>query len=166
MKILIAAAVVAASLAATATATAAAAAGSGGASFLTEAMQGDNSETALGALAARRGSSEGVRRFGAMLAADHSRGKAEAEAVARKLHVPVTDRLAPEAVKERLKLAGLTGRAFDREFARYMVDDHRKDIAKFTAETSRPDQPAILALARKTIPMLRKHLSTAKGLAG
>jgi putative membrane protein len=162
MKIVIAVAFVAASLAGTASA----AANSGGASFLTEAMQGDNSETALGALAARRGTSEGVRRFGAMLAADHSRGKAEAVAVARKLHVPVTDRLAPEAVKERLKLAGLTGRAFDREFARYMVDDHRKDIAKFTAETSRPDQPAIVALARKTIPVLRKHLATAKSLAG
>jgi hypothetical protein len=47
-----------------------------------------------------------------------------------------------------------------------MVDDHRKNIAKFTAETSRPVQPAILALARRTIPVLRKHLATAKSLAG
>ncbi len=160
MRILIAAALVLAGAAGPAIA----AQKSGGASFLKEAMEGDNSETRLGSIAARRGASTGVRQFGAMLASDHRKGKAEAAAVARKMHVPVTDRMAPEAAAEQSKLGRLTGAAFDREFARYMVDDHQKDIAKFSAEASSSDQPPILALARKTLPVLRKHLATAKSL--
>jgi predicted outer membrane protein len=104
-----------------------------GASFLKEAMQGDNSETTLGSIAAKRGASAGVRDFGQMLARDHRRGKAQAAAVARQMHVPVTNEMAPEAIAERAELARLRGRSFDREFARYMVDDHHKDIAKFSA---------------------------------
>lgn len=134
------------------------------ASFLKAAMRGDNSEMKLGAIAARRGASSDVRQFGQMLSSDHRKGKAEAAALARRLHVPVTSAMAPEAVAEQSKLAGLKGRAFDREFARYMVEDHRKDIAKFKSEAASGDRAAVTALARKTLPVLRKHLATAQSL--
>jgi putative membrane protein len=136
-----------------------------GSAFLTKAMEGDNSETMLGTIAARRGASPGTRAFGAMLAADHSRAKVEVAALARRRGMTSTDRVAPEASTERRKLAGLHGRAFDREFARYMVDDHRKDIADFTAEAKSRDDGALTALARKTLPVLRKHLAHARSLA-
>jgi putative membrane protein len=73
------------------------AAASRGASFLEEAMQGDNSETTLGSIAAKRGASAGVRNFGRMLSTDHRQGKVQAAAVARRLHVPVTNEMASEA---------------------------------------------------------------------
>ena len=141
------------------------AATSRGASFLKEAMQGDNSEMTLGSIAARRGASTGVRDFGRMLSTDHRQGKAQAAAVARRLHVPVTNEIAPEAIAERAKLSRLRGRSFDREFARYMVDDHHKDIAKFSAEASSRDPAPVVELARQTLPVLRKHLATAERLA-
>jgi putative membrane protein len=141
------------------------AAASHAANFLKEAMQGDNSETTLGQIAAQRGASAGIRGFGRMLASDHSKGKAQAVAVARRLRVPVTNRMAPEAIAERSKLAHLSGRSFDREFARYMVNDHRKDIAKFSAELSSRDPAAVVRLAKQTLPVLRKHLTTAERLA-
>jgi putative membrane protein len=141
------------------------AAASRGASFLKEAMQGDNSETTLGSIAAKRGASAGVRDFGRMLSTDHRKGKAQAAAVARQMHVPVTDEMAPEAIAERAKLARLRGRSFDREFTRYMVDDHHKDIAKFSAEVSSRDPGPVVALAKQTLPVLRKHLATAERFA-
>lgn len=136
-----------------------------GASFLKDAMQGDNSETTLGSIAASRGASAGVRDFGRMLSTDHKHGKAQAVAVARQMHVPVTNKMAPEAIAERAKLARLRGHAFDREFARYMVDDHHKDIAKFSEEASSRDPGPVVALAKQTLPVLRKHLATAERLA-
>lgn len=142
-----------------------AAVASRGASFLKEAMQGDNSETTLGAIAAKRGGSAGVRDFGAMLASDHRKGKLEAATVARRLGVPVTSRMAPEAIAERAKLARLSGRDFDREFARYMVEDHHKDIAKFSSEARSRDPAAAVALAKQTLPVLRRHLAVAERLA-
>jgi putative membrane protein len=141
------------------------AAASRGASFLKEAMQGDNSETTLGTIAAKRGASAGVRNFGRMLSTDHRQGKARAAVVARQLHVPVTNEMAPEAIAERAKLARLRGRSFDREFAHYMVEDHQKDIAKFSAEASSRDPGPVVALAKQTLPVLRKHLATAESLA-
>ncbi len=132
--------------------------------FLKKAQEGDNSETALGRMAEHRGASPGVRDFGRMLREDHTAAKAKALPVAQAHGVPETDEMAPEAKAEARKLERLSGRAFDREFARYMVSDHKKDIADFQKEVRRGDR-ASAALARETLPDLRKHLRTAQQLA-
>lgn len=132
--------------------------------FLTKALQGDNSEMALGEMAARRGDSTGVREFGRMLHDDHAAARTKVLAVARAHGVADTEAAAPEARAEARKLDNLSGPEFDREFARYMVADHRKDIADFEKEVRRGD-PQTAALARATLPDLRKHLRTAERLA-
>src|SRR4051812_20225950 len=45
------------------------------AQFLTEAMKGDNSEVTLGKLAQDKGTGQGVKDFGKMLADDHGKAK-------------------------------------------------------------------------------------------
>ena len=72
--------------------------------------------------------------------------------------------MAPEARDEAAKLARLSGRAFDAEFARYMIEDHRKDIADFETE-ARGGGPVTRALATGTLPTLHKHLEIAERLA-
>ena len=54
--------------------------------------------------------------------------------------------------------------AFDREFARYMVQDHKTDISDFEKQVATGDK-ATADLARQTLPVLRKHLATAEHLA-
>ena len=132
--------------------------------FLKKALEGDNSETALGRMAEQHGASPGVRDFGRMLSEDHTAAKAKALPVAQAHGVPATDEMAPEAKAEARKLERLSGRGFDHEFARYMVSDHKKDIADFQKEARRGDR-ASAALARETLPDLRKHLRTAQQLA-
>ncbi|MBV8970941.1 MAG: DUF4142 domain-containing protein [Sphingomonadaceae bacterium] len=134
------------------------------AEFLTKAMKGDNSETTLGHMAERQGASAATKRFGAMLAADHTKARAQALPVARRHGVSPTTAMADEAVTEQHKLEGLHGAAFDREFARYMVSDHEKDIADFEKEANSKDPADIRALARQTLPALRRHLATAKSI--
>lgn len=132
--------------------------------FLRKAIKGDNSEMTLGSLAARRGVSAGVRDFGRMLERDHRAAKADAAPVARRHHIAPPSTMMPEARAEQRKLERLSGRAFDREFARYMVDDHRKDISDFEKEANSRDPADVRALARHTLPTLRKHLETAQSL--
>jgi putative membrane protein len=132
--------------------------------FLTKALKGDNSETRLGALAAARGQSRQVREFGAMLERDHSAARRQAAPLARRHHVQVTNAMADEAKAEYAKLQHLRGVAFDREFGRYMVEDHRKDIADFEKETRSGDPADVRRLAQQTLPTLRKHLSTASSI--
>jgi putative membrane protein len=132
------------------------------AAFLTQAMKGDNSEIMLGRIAAKRGATAQTRQFGDTLVTDHGKGKRQVSALARRMGVARTDQVAPEAAAERVKLARLHGRAFDAEFARYMVDDHEKDIAKFEAESRRRQDGPVATLAANTLPTLRKHLAMAK----
>lgn len=133
--------------------------------FLSDAIKGDNSEVALGHLAAEKGSSEGVKTFGTTLATDHSMAKDDASMLAKKMNVAVSDKMTPEARKEMTKLNKLSGAAFDKEFASYMVKDHEKDVKAFKAKAAEGDKD-VPKLAAKTLPTLEKHLQTAQSLAG
>ena len=130
--------------------------------FLTTAIKGDNSETRLGALAAKKAHGAPVRNFGAMLERDHKKARAQAAPIAARHKVPLTSAMSDEAQTEYAVLQRLHGAAFDHEFARYMVEDHKKDIADFEKETRSGDPADVRALARQTLPVLHKHLATAQ----
>lgn len=140
-----------------------AACSSSGKSFLKKAMEGDNSEMRLGQMAEQRGSSAELRAFGHMLLIDHAKAKVDALPVVRAHGLAPSDEMASEAKNEATKLAGLSGAAFDREFASYMVKDHEQDIEDFTKAAEGSDQDTA-RLARTTLPVLRKHLATARYL--
>jgi len=131
--------------------------------FIEDAIKGDNSEVTLGNLAATRGDSARVRSFGETLAKDHAKAKVDAVEVAKQLGVSPPDSLTEEAQKELKKLEGLSGAAFDKEFASYMTDDHKKDIAEFEEQAS-TSKGETSALAKKTLPTLEKHLKIAESL--
>lgn len=131
--------------------------------FLTEALRGDNSEMMLGQMAAERAVSPRVRAYGRTLHDDHARARDQAMRVAARLGVPPTTATMPEARAEAYKLRRLHGRTFDREFVRYMQEDHRKDIAEFRHE-ARMGGP-VGQLAAQTLPDLRKHLRMARDLS-
>jgi putative membrane protein len=122
--------------------------------FLHKATAGDSSEIMLGHLAAHRGGSPGVRDFGRTLVRDHTRAREQAVRVAHQVGAPPSYTPMPQAL----------GRGeFDREFVRYMVHDHRKDISDFRDEAREHDGP-VSALAEKQLPVLQKHLDIALSL--
>ncbi|SKA08666.1 DUF4142 domain-containing protein [Consotaella salsifontis] len=131
--------------------------------FITDAIKGDNSEMTLGKMAARMGTSDGIRSFGRTLETDHGKAKKDAVTVAKKLGVKPPSEMSDEAKKEQAKLQGMSGEDFDEEFARYMVKDHKKDIAEFEAK-AKDGKDATSTLAEKTLPALRKHLRMAQKL--
>ncbi|MEO1968395.1 MAG: DUF4142 domain-containing protein [Sphingomonadaceae bacterium] len=140
------------------------AAGSQGASFLTKAMKGDNSEVKLGKLAVSQAAGQRVRDFGRMLADDHSKAKAQVAALATSLGVAVTDEPSDRANIEYEKLKELSGSQFDKEFVSYMIEDHRADIEAFENEASSDDPPIVKHMAANTLPTLKKHLEKAQSL--
>lgn len=133
-------------------------------SFLKKALEGDNSEVALGQMAETSGASVRTRDFGKTLHTDHAAAKAKVLPVAKAHGVADTQEMAPEAKAEAAKLKKLHGAAFDREFARYMVKDHKKDISDFEKQAKSGDA-ATAALARDTLSDLRRHLEMAQKLS-
>ena len=131
--------------------------------FLDDAIKGDNSEAALGRIIAARGSTEQVRRFGSTLTRDHTSARAQASAVARSYGMRPPREMMSEARSERRKLEHMRGRAFDREVRRYMINDHRNDIATFKQQVRTGDRRTA-ALASAQLPTLRKHLRLAESI--
>jgi putative membrane protein len=132
--------------------------------FIKEAIQGNLAEVAVGKLAQEKAKSDGVRSFGQMLVTDHSAANQKATTVANTLGVtpPTEPNKKQKAVYD--KLAKLSGDAFDREFAKAMVDDHKKDIKEFEKESKKPDDAAA-SFAKETLPTLQKHLEMAQSLS-
>src|SRR5215210_7029983 len=135
-----------------------------GQAFVTKAIQGNLAEAALGQLAQQKGASDGVRSFGQQLVADHTAANQRATAVASQMGVtPPTE---PNKKQKAMygKIAKLTGDAFDRQFVKHMVDDHKKDVADYQKAAKKANDPAA-GYASETLPTLQQHLQTAQSLA-
>jgi putative membrane protein len=130
--------------------------------FLTDAIQGNLAEISMGQLAQKNGASDGVRSFGQMLVQDHSAANEKATSLAQTQGVTPPTAPKPEAKKEYDRLSKLNGEAFDKEFSKHMVADHKKDIAEFEAQSKGSDDVA--SFAKDTLPTLKKHLQTAQSL--
>ena len=131
--------------------------------FLKDAIRGNFSEVTLGRMIQNRGASSEVRQFGGMLVSDHSKSLAQAQQIASRMHLRIPVMLTPEARHEQVVLRNLRGGAFDREVRRYMIDDHRKDIAKFNAQAHSGDR-VTARYAAATVPVMQHHLSMARSL--
>lgn len=133
------------------------------AKFLAEAMQANNAEIRLGQLAQSHASSPKVREYGTTLTKDHTKARDLTQAAAHKEGVRLPDGLKPDAEATYKMLQGLSGTAFDKAFVQHMIADHRKDIAKFEAQTKTGDATTA-QLAKATLPDLKKHLAIALSL--
>jgi putative membrane protein len=132
--------------------------------FIKEAMEGNFAEVQMGELAQKKGQSDGVRSFGKMLVDDHSAANEKAKAVASQ--IGATAPTGPNAKQKAMhdKMSKMSDSTFDREFAKEMVADHKKDISEFEKEAKKKNDPAA-TFANDTLPTLRKHLETAQSLA-
>ena len=131
--------------------------------FLTEAIQGDAGEVAIGKLAQANGSSQKIKDFGAMLQSEHGAHKDKLAAMASTAGLTVADEPSAEAKANLAKLSALHGSAFDTAFKAAMIEDHEKDIAKYEKQAAGTDAQTA-AMAKETLPTLHKHLDTAKAL--
>lgn len=128
--------------------------------FLRDAIKGDNSEIMLGRLGERRAETPAARDFAQTLVVDHTKARFEALRVAAHMRMRPPRGPQKEALEAQRRLSGLSGWAFDAEFARHMVHDHQEDIAKFRKEANAA-RGATSALAKRQLPTLRKHLDMA-----
>jgi putative membrane protein len=133
--------------------------------FLHQAIMGNFSEVTLGRMIENRGATAQVRQFGAMLVRDHSNGLAQAQRIAARLRLRTLPTLTPEARAETVRLRHLSGRAFDLEVRRYMIEDHRRDISEFKAQARSGDR-ATAGYAAATVPVMRRHLLAAQAIRG
>lgn len=132
--------------------------------FLKKAIEGNLAEVAVGKLAQEKGSSDGVKSFGRQLETDHSAANEKAMSVATSLNVTPPTEPSKQQKQVYEKLSKLSGAAFDREFIKDMVADHKKDVAEYEKEAKRQNDP-VASYANETLPALKTHLQTVQALS-
>lgn len=132
--------------------------------FIKQAIEGNLAEVQVGQLAQQKGTSDAVKNFGRQLETDHSAANQKAMSVASSLNVtpPTEPSKKQQAVYQ--KLSKLSGTAFDREFVKDMLADHKKAVAAYEKESKRQNDPAA-SYAGETLPTLQDHLQTAQSLS-
>ncbi|MCK9917788.1 DUF4142 domain-containing protein [Microbacteriaceae bacterium K1510] len=130
--------------------------------FLSEAMQGDLAEVQMGELAQQKGSNDRVKEFGQTLSKDHGDHSQKLQQLGQQMGMTLPSEPSARQKADHDRLSRLSGAQFDREFARRMVDDHRRDISRYQAEAKRSGP--IGDLAKQTVPTLQQHLQMAQEL--
>ena len=120
--------------------------------FLTGAAKDGMMEMHMGQMAQKEGQSDEVKKLGAMIAADHQKANNELMALAQKkgLKLDTRHRMDKMSKKDRAN--------FDQAWLAMMLNDHQRDIAFYQAEVQRGTDPEVQAFAKKTLPVLQKHL--------
>jgi putative membrane protein len=122
-----------------------------------------------GELAAKRGSTQEVRDFGAMLARDHRMVRSQGRDLAAKLGVtptPPSDDASARAHADAMKkLSSLKGKAFDHAFLQHEVAFHKAVIDAVTSTLLPAIQNAqVKDLVVKVAPAFQAHMIAADNL--
>jgi putative membrane protein len=131
--------------------------------FFVTAAEDGMAEVELGKLAQTKGSNDQVKSFGTQMVTDHTNAAGELKALAGSKGVTLPGTPGKHQ-KDIDKLAKKSGADFDRDYARHMVDAHKKAVALFERSAKGADDADVKALAAKTLPTLRQHLEQAKTL--
>jgi hypothetical protein len=103
-----------------------------------------------------------VKAFAEMMIRDHTKANGELESLLKgKNYSP------KKMDKEDNHMSALKnqkGRDFDRAYMKMMVKDHDKDIDLFTKESNSGKDNQLKDFARKTLPVLKTHLDSAKAI--
>lgn len=125
--------------------------------YVTESAQGFMSELKLGALAQERAGDERVKEFGKQMVTDHGKDLEELKRIAAQKQVQLPQTMNEEQLEEANKLSNLSGKEFDREYVKYEVKDHGKDIKDQKKEMKKTADPELKQFAGKELETVTGH---------
>lgn len=135
------------------------------ASFYKNAAEGGIYEVDAGNLAQKKGNSEAVKDFGAMMVKDHSAAndKLKTLAAGKGVSLPTSASMGQMANKAKLDVE--SGDTFDKAYIKAQVKAHRATVALFKKEIASGQDPDAQAFATATLPTIRAHLTKINAIA-
>lgn len=132
--------------------------------FAVEAASGGMMEVQLGELAQQKASSQRVKDFGAMMVRDHTKANDELKSLAGMKSITLPPAPGEDHMDNIKELSKKSGKEFDKDYIKMMVDDHKNDVDHFEKCSKDAKDTDIKAFADKTLPVLRAHLDSAKAI--
>jgi putative membrane protein len=134
------------------------------ATFMTTAARGGMAEVQMGQLAQTNGRSAAVKRFGQQMVSEHGRANQDMMALAQQKQITPPGGIGANHQQMYDELAKLRGAAFDRAYARAMVQDHQEDLQAYQEEAQNGTDPDVKTFAARQVPILQEHLRMAQQL--
>jgi putative membrane protein len=134
-------------------------------------VAGDKAEVKLGRLAESKAIIPAVKDFAKMIVADHSKSEKDVAALqsSAKLSPSTagkdTGTKASDDIVQRLTTMP-KGTDWDSTFVRHVFEEHQHDIADAKAMQNQAKDAQLKALLGNTLPVLQKHLDSARTLLG
>jgi putative membrane protein len=132
--------------------------------FVRNAVADGVAEVELGRLAQQKGSSGQIKDFGARIEQDHIRLNDELRAIAAAKGAPLPTGLSKDRLTMLEQMSKLEGAAFDNAFSQHMLVGHQSAVSSFDKQALAAGDADLRALAARSLPTLRDHLTAARGL--
>ncbi|HSH39579.1 MAG TPA: DUF4142 domain-containing protein [Chthoniobacterales bacterium] len=120
--------------------------------FMMQAAKDGMKEVHMGEMAAQQGQSDTVKKLGQMIVSDHQKANQQLMAIAAKKGVKPDTRAVEHGMSKR------DMKNFDQAWIAGMINDHTKDIGLYQRQSQQGGDPELRAFAKKTLPVLQKHL--------
>ncbi len=136
------------------------------AEFLQKAAQGGLTEVEAGQLAESKGTSDAVRKFGAMMVEQHGATNEKLAKLAKSKNITLPTAPSEKQTETLKGLQAKEGARFDQEYLAEMVKAHEATVQLLQAEISSGVDADTKAFARETLPTVKTHLREAYRLTG
>jgi len=133
--------------------------------FAAAAASGGLAELTIAQLGVQKATDPALKKFSQQMIDDHSRMNSELMTLAGQKGIPLARQTDARAQFCAQSLAGLSGQEFDKCYAKAQLVIHMDSVAMFEAEAERGQDPAMKALAAKSLPHIKEHLSMIKPIA-
>jgi len=133
--------------------------------FATAAGIGGLTELQISELGVQRATDPELKRFSQQMIDEHNRMNSELMTLAAQKGIALPRTVDPRAQFCAQSLAGLSGRDFDRCYAKAQLVVHMDSVATFEAEAQRGMDPDMKALAARALPRIQEHLRMVKPIA-
>jgi putative membrane protein len=128
-----------------------------------EAVRRDNDgDLDLARLAVRNSKNEEIRAYAQKVLADQEIAERGLDALASAKNVQLP--LGAGDGAEEAKLKALSGDAFDQDFVKQMIRNHKQAVSDFAKESKNARDSDVKQYASKTLPLLKEHLANAETL--
>ncbi len=135
-----------------------------GTTFARKAAEISMAQVALSQLAAERAFHPEVKAYAVMIVDHHKAVNDRLGSLAMEKHIELPADIGAGFEKQYKKLQSLTGPAFDKEYAEFMIKGHEKAIILFKDADKDLSDRELKAFAVATLPTLEDHLNAAKSL--
>ena len=133
--------------------------------FIREVAADNLLQEHLGDIAQRRATDPAVKQYAQRMVTDHTKANQELLNVASRGGLNFKPGLGPKHEQKVDRLQKVDKKAFDRQYARMMIETHNDDVTYFETEGKQAHAAPVRNYVDRTLPMWQDHLNAAKQLA-